>query len=160
VAYSGAEVLLAEVGEAGRVQPGGEQGERAVGDGGQPVQPEQPPGFAVERVPDLRWRGHDRRAGHRERGFQALAAQRIGEAAEQADLLDDLVVADEGALAPDPDQVSQAHQVEQGLADRGEADAEVLGVLPFVRELLPRPQAAAVDLVLQQLTELVVQRNR
>ena len=42
------EVLLAEVGEAGRVQPGGEQGERAVGDRGQPVQPEQPPRLALD----------------------------------------------------------------------------------------------------------------
>jgi len=36
----------------------------------------------------------------------------------------------------------------------------VLGVLPFVRELLTGPQAAALDLILQQLPQLVVQRHR
>ena len=65
-------------------------------------------GLAVERVADLRRRRQARRAGHRERGFQALAAQRIGEAAEQADLLDDLVRRGRRCPCPGPGTRSPA----------------------------------------------------
>ena len=89
-------------------------------DRGQPVQPEQPPGPVVERLPDILAAAPTTSAQvTRERRLQALAAQRLGEAAQQADLLDDLVVADERALAPDPQQVAPADQVEQGLAGPG-----------------------------------------
>src|SRR6266550_3651607 len=135
------EVLCREAGEAGKVQP------------------EQPPWPSAEDLTDLGRRRLGLRAGHGERGGQALAAQRVGEAPEQVDLLDDLVVADERALAPDPQQVSLAHQLEQGLADRREADPEVLRVLALVRDLLARTQGAALDLVLQHVPELVMQRH-
>src|SRR5207249_1749945 len=72
------------------------------------------------------------RAGHGEHWFQALAAQRVSEAAQQVDLLDDLVVADERALAPDPHEVPQPRQLEHGLPDRHEADPEMLRVLALV----------------------------
>ena len=154
------EVLRREVGEAGRIQPRGQQGQRAARDGRQPVQPEQTPGPAAEDLADLWRRRPGLRAGHGEHRSQALAAQRVGEAPEQVDLLDYLVVADEGALAPDPQQVPLAHQLEQGLADRREADPEVLRVLALVRDLLARAQGAALDLVLQPVPELVMQRHR
>ena len=57
-------------------------------------------------------------------------------------------------------QVALPDQVEQRLPDGREADAEMLSVLTFVRDLLARPQAAALDLVLKQLAELMVQWHR
>src|SRR6266516_5499382 len=154
------EVLCREVGEAGRIEPGGQQGQWAACDGRQPVQPEQAPGPAAEDLAHLGRRRPGLRAGHGERGGQALVAQRVGEAPQQVDLLDYLVVADERALAPDPQQVPLAYQLEQGLADRREADPEVLRVLALVRDLLARAQGAALVLVLQHVPELVMQRYR
>ena len=158
---TGGEVLRGQAREAVRVQPGGEQRERAVRHRGQPVEPEQPPRLAVERVPDLR-----RRRLQLARRSRVNAGSSPWPRSESVKLPSrlifsiDLVVADEGALAADPEQVALPDQVEQRLADRRQADAEVLGVLALVRDLLAGPQAAALDLILQQLAELVVQRHR
>ena len=84
-------------------------------------------------------RGADELAAQHQNGrVQALAAHRVMEAAEDLDLLDQLAIADEGALAPGPVDVALFGQVGHRLPDRREADAERLGELTFPRQLLAR----------------------
>ena len=91
---------------------------------------------------------------------QALALHRGVEAAQDLDLLDQLALADEGALAAGPVDVALLGQVDHGLAHRREADPERLGQLALARELLAGSQPALLDPLQDSDFDLVMQRHR
>jgi hypothetical protein len=78
------------------------------------------------------------------------------EAAQDLDLLDQLALPDEGALAARAVDIALLGEVDHGLADRSQADPEHLGEATFSRELGARPQPALLDALEDRDLDLVV----
>src|SRR2546426_7516918 len=137
---------------------------------------EQRGGLAVHRCQpadeqELALPGVERLADHRVCGDQspepnvdvrldAFGAHALGEAREDRDLLIDLRLLDEGPAAARPVQVALFDEVEDGLANRGQADPELIGVLALAQQFLTLAELAPLDPAQQVRPELRMERNR
>src|ERR1700694_1647688 len=88
-----------------------------------------------------------------------FGAQALSEAGEDRDLLIDLRLLDERPPAAGPIEVPLLDQVQDRLANRGEAHAQLIGILALARELLPLPEVAAFDPAQQVRPKLRVDRD-
>src|SRR5439155_16826244 len=84
----------------------------------------------------------------------------LGEAGKDRDLLIDLRLLDERPATSCSIQIPLFDEVEDGLADRGKTDAELIGVLPLAQQFLALAKLAVFDPAQQMRPKLRVDRDR
>src|SRR5438105_5365429 len=124
---------LRELGKALWRKVGIEQRDGLAVDRRQPADQEQL-SFARLQCPGDRPVGHDQPSvADMDNRFQALGAHALGEARENGDLLVDLRLLDKGPTPARPMEVALFGEVEDGLADGGQTDAQLIGVFALAR---------------------------
>src|SRR5712691_8437273 len=138
---------------------GVEQGNRFTLDRCQPADEKELPLLGAQRVPNDRVAGDQPAVPDVDVRVEPFGAHALGEAGEDCDLLVDLGLLDERPAAARPMEIPLFDEVEDGLADGSQADAELVGILPLAGELLSLVQLAALDPPQQVGAELRVDRD-
>jgi hypothetical protein len=141
-------------------EPRGEQGNRDFLQDREPAYAPRPPASVEPQCSRyVFWRVLDLGTQHPDDWGESLLAHRTVEAAENLDLLDELALADEGALASGPVDVSLLGQIEHRLPNRREAHAECLGQPLLPRQLCPGLEPPLLDTLQHCHLDLMVQRR-
>ena len=153
LAHPGGELVLERAVSEAALRPVAESTDRRSGPpagkrrAGPPARPElgnpaqrdhASPGTETKLALDDLVRQSDPEPEDPDRERLAARSEAVGEAGQEGDRLLDLGLADEGAASLDPDEMTGRHKIEEGLPDRGDADAESLRVLLLGRQTSAR----------------------